>query len=280
MPLKAPQPPHTNTKVFLSMPPPPPLMVVKAKPTTDRVRSEEKVSSEKESLEKVLLEKDMSEKEKEFLPLTSPSKAESNTFPSKRNTLNTNKLRRSTKCPLNTKKSNTKKSSEAKEFPMREPSLTTTLLRLRSSTSEEKSRKQSWLRSPLKEPTKEFNTSPSRPKLFTIPKERTTFLSPPKPEPSTSASLKKDGKKSKANTEAPARSEEKEKSEEKNTLNPFLEVTPPPQPTFNLQDQELELPKELLTLTQDQPAILLTPLLAMLLPQPLTRLDTLLEAAA
>jgi hypothetical protein len=69
-----------------------------------------------------------------------------------------------------------------KEYPSREPSLTTMQLRLKLNTSEEKLKRPSWFKNQLREFTKEFNTSLLKLKLFTIPREITTFLLPQKPE--------------------------------------------------------------------------------------------------
>lgn len=55
-------------------------------------------------------------------------------------------------------------------------------LRLKLNTSEEKLKRPSWFLKQLRESTKEFNTSPLKLKLFTILRETTTFLPPPKPE--------------------------------------------------------------------------------------------------
>jgi hypothetical protein len=58
-------------------------------------------------------------------------------------------------------------------------------LRLKLNTSEERSKRLSWFKNQLRESTKEFNTSPLKLKLFTIPREITTSLLPPKPELNT-----------------------------------------------------------------------------------------------
>lgn len=68
-------------------------------------------------------------------------RAESSIFPSRRNTLSMNKSKRFTKSQSRLRSLSTRRSSETKESPMREPSLTTMPLKLKSSTSEEKSKK-------------------------------------------------------------------------------------------------------------------------------------------
>ena len=68
-------------------------------------------------------------------------RAESSIFLSRRSTLSTSKSRRSTKFQLRLRSSSTRRLSAMREFPMREPSLTTMPLRLKLSTSVEKSRR-------------------------------------------------------------------------------------------------------------------------------------------
>eukprot|EP00178_Gracilaria_changii_P000799 TRINITY_DN1102_c0_g1_i11.p1 TRINITY_DN1102_c0_g1~~TRINITY_DN1102_c0_g1_i11.p1 ORF type:complete len:273 (+),score=40.91 TRINITY_DN1102_c0_g1_i11:2-820(+) len=239
-PLKVDKPPDMNMLVFLNMPPPHLPMLQDNNKLLVVVNTEEDNTEAKSEVDNL--------EEKEPLLPTSPSKAESSTFPSKRNTLNTNKSKRSTKSLSSTKKLNTKKSSETKEFPTKEPSPTTTLLRLKLSTSEEKSKRPSWSKSQSSVLSKESNTFPSKPRSCTTPREKTTFLNPPKPELSISALFKTDMRVSRVNTEA-VKSEEKEnteKSEEKVTMETLKIFTVKELPVF--QEVNIQVEAELVKL--------------------------------
>lgn len=104
----------------------------------------------------------------------SPWRAGSNTSHSRRNTLSMSRWRKFIKFLMRWKSSSMRKSLETKGSQLRRPSLITMPLRLRSSTSADKSKRQSWLRSLLRESTKEFNTSQLKLKSFTTPRETTT----------------------------------------------------------------------------------------------------------
>lgn len=100
------------------------------------------------------------------------------------------KLKRCSKSHMKSKLSNTKKLSGTKESPLKEPSLTTTLLKLKSSTLGEKLRRLSWLRRQLRKSMKEFNISQFKLKLFTILRGKT--MSQPRLKSELSMSNTKD----------------------------------------------------------------------------------------
>jgi hypothetical protein len=106
----------------------------------------------------------------------SQSNLESNTFHSKRNTLNTIKSKELKEFHTKEKSSNTKKLPELKESPSKEPSLTTTLLKPKSNTFPRKLKKLSLNTNQLKESGNEFNTCQSKLKSSTTLKETTTLL--------------------------------------------------------------------------------------------------------
>jgi len=81
-----------------------------------------------------------------------------------------------TQFQLKLKLLNTKKLLETKECLMNALLLTTMPLKLKLNTSVEKLRRPSWLKNQSKRYMKEFNTFLLKLKLFTIPREITTYL--------------------------------------------------------------------------------------------------------